>query len=47
LDIFDEILEEATHYEENQIYIMCDSPQFEKVSNWIFMGFSLTNPEFL
>lgn len=32
LDIFDEILEEATHYEENQIYIMCDSPQFEKVS---------------
>lgn len=33
LDIFDEILEEATHYEENQIYIMCDSPQFEKVCN--------------
>lgn len=31
LDIFDEILEEATHYEDNQIYIMCDSPQFEKV----------------
>lgn len=32
LDIFDEILEEATHYEDNQIYIMCDSAQFEKVS---------------
>lgn len=32
LDIFDEILEEATHYEENQIYIMCDSPQYETVS---------------
>lgn len=25
LDIFDEILEEATQYEENQIYIACDS----------------------
>jgi E3 ubiquitin-protein ligase HUWE1 len=33
LDIFDEILEEATHYEGNQIYIMCDSQQFEKVWN--------------
>lgn len=33
LDIFDEILEEATHYEDNQIYIMCDSGQFEKVSD--------------
>lgn len=32
LDIFDEILEEATHYAEHPIYIMCDSPQFEKVS---------------
>lgn len=31
LDIFDEILEEATHYDEHPIYIMCDSPQFEKV----------------
>ena len=31
LDIFDEILEEATHYEEHPIYITCDTPQFEKV----------------
>lgn len=32
LDIFDEILEEATHYKDNQIYISCDTPQFEEVS---------------
>lgn len=32
LDIFDEILEEATHYKDNQIYISCDTSQFEEVS---------------
>lgn len=32
LDIFDEILEEATHYVENQIYIACDTLFSEKAS---------------
>lgn len=36
LDIFDEILEEATHYKDNQIYISCDTPQFEEVSKLKF-----------
>jgi hypothetical protein len=38
LDIFDEILEEATHYEEHPIYITCDTPPFEKVSAEILKG---------
>lgn len=35
LDIFDEILEDATRYEDNQIYIHCDAPSFDKVSTQI------------
>ncbi|CRL01178.1 CLUMA_CG014451, isoform A [Clunio marinus] len=42
LDIFDEILEEATHYEDNQIYIMCDSPQFEKGRKLLLLVLNFT-----
>lgn len=47
LDIFDEILEEATHYEDNQIYIMCDSGQFEKVSGCAFCKTKILMSDFL
>jgi E3 ubiquitin-protein ligase HUWE1 len=45
LDIFDEILEEATHYDEHPIYITCDTPQFEKVR--IYISFKINECVFV
>ncbi|KAL7044451.1 hypothetical protein ACKWTF_001914 [Chironomus riparius] len=42
LDIFDEILEEATHYEEHPIYITCDTPPFEKGRKLLLLVLNFT-----
>ncbi|CAO1370647.1 unnamed protein product [Diamesa hyperborea] len=42
LDIFDEILEDATRYEDNQIYIHCDAPSFDKGRKLLLLVLNFT-----